>query len=196
MQVATGFYQHKLFRSLTMIRGALVSVIALHSLTLSAISGNSSGYAILTLTGPDVTAICSAFESFHELWANLIEITLAMYLLGRELGPGCVGPVVSVIGNSFLEVNIYACFFTKIYSGCTLAMGQLSKFMGPAMKLWNNAIQRRVTITSNVIGSIKEAKMLGMINKLLSNIQLLRIQELDCSKTFRKFIAYMNLLGR
>lgn len=173
----------------------MVSVVAMQSLTLDALSDKSSGSAILTLTGPDVSAICFAFESFHELWANVIEIILAMYLLGRELGPGCVGPVLSVIGKYPLGCEDFF-FFAKTCLGCTVAMSRLSKFMGPAMKLWNNAIQRRVTTTSNVIGSIKEVKMLGIVNKWLSNIQLLRIQELDCSKAFRKLITYMNILGR
>lgn len=174
----------------------MVSVVAMQSLTLDAISDKSSGSALLTLTGPDVSSICVAFESFHELWANVIEIVLAMYLLGRELGPGCVGPVLSVIGSVFPESEHLFMPLLKFYSVCTVAMSRLSKFMGPAMKLWNTAIQRRVTTTSNVIGSIKEVKMLGMVNKWLANIDLLRIQELDCSKAFRKFITYMNILGR
>lgn len=74
-------------------------------------------------------------------------------------------------------------------------MGQLTKYMGPAMKAWNDAIQRRVSASSSIIGSIKEVKMLGMIESWLEEIQRLRIRELDFSKRFRTFIVYLNVLG-
>ncbi|KAG8410598.1 hypothetical protein J3459_017074 [Metarhizium acridum] len=174
--LSTGFYQHQLFRTITMIRGALISVISVQSLTLTGTTTQSSGPAVLTLTGPDVNTICASFHAFHELWANPIEIGFAIYLLERELGPGCIGPAVSVIV-------------------CTLAMSQLSKYIGPAMKAWNNAIQNRVSTMSKVIRSIKEVKMLGMSNKWLADIQVLRVIELKSSKSFRLFITYMNVLG-
>ncbi|PNY23537.1 ABC transporter [Tolypocladium capitatum] len=174
--ISTGFYQHNLFRSITMIRGALVSITCIQSLTLDASLANSSGSATLTLTGPDVNTISLAFEFFHEIWACPIEIALAIWLLERQLGPGCIGPAISVIV-------------------CTLAMTHLSKYMAPARKAWNDAIQHRVTTTSSVIGSIKEVKMLGLVDSWQSCIQSLRVEELNRSKTFRKFIAYMNVLG-
>ncbi|KAL6806010.1 P-loop containing nucleoside triphosphate hydrolase protein [Trichoderma sp. SZMC 28012] len=171
--ISNGFYQHKLFRSLTMIRGALTSLVYIRTLEVSAISSDT---AAITLSGPDVTSITRAFESFHEIWANPIEIALAIWLLARELGLGCIGPAVAVIV-------------------CTIAMTRLSNFMGPAMKAWNEAIQQRITTTSSVIGSIKEVKMLGRASSWTDSIQLLRVAELQRSKKFRRFITYMNILG-
>jgi hypothetical protein len=55
----------------------------------------------LTLIGPDAAAITSALEAIHEIWANPIEIILAIWLLSRELGPGSVGPVFAVIGEYY-----------------------------------------------------------------------------------------------
>ncbi|KAL7953090.1 P-loop containing nucleoside triphosphate hydrolase protein [Trichoderma compactum] len=171
--ISNGFYQHKLFRSLTMIRGALTSLVYIRTLEVSAMSSDT---AAITLSGPDVTSITRAFESFHEIWANPIEIALAIWLLARELGLGCIGPAVAVIV-------------------CTIAMTRLSNFMGPAMKAWNEAIQQRITTTSSVIGSIKEVKMLGRASSWADSIQLLRVAELQRSKKFRRFITYMNILG-
>lgn len=82
-----------------MIRGCLVAEMYIHSLSLRENVSGSVGSAILTLAGPDVTAISKALENLHEIWANSIEIALAMWLLARELGPGCVGPAISVIGK-------------------------------------------------------------------------------------------------
>ncbi|KAL7944723.1 P-loop containing nucleoside triphosphate hydrolase protein [Trichoderma barbatum] len=174
--ISNGFYQHKLFRSLTMIRGALTSLVYIHTLEVSAMASDNSNAAAITLSGPDVASITRAFESFHEIWANPLEIALAIWLLARQLGLGCIGPAVAVIV-------------------CTVAMTRLSNFMGPAMKAWNEAIQQRITITSSVIGSIKEVKMLGRANSWTDSIQQLRVVELQRSKKFRKFITYMNILG-
>jgi hypothetical protein len=82
-----------------MIRGALTSFVYVRTLDVSAVSSDASNAAALTLSGPDVTSITRAFESFHEIWANPIEIALAIWLLARELGLGCIGPAVAVIGE-------------------------------------------------------------------------------------------------
>lgn len=82
-----------------MIRGALTSLVYIRTLEVSAISSETSNTAALTLSGPDVMSITRAFESFHEIWANPIEIALAIWLLARELGLGCIGPAISVIGE-------------------------------------------------------------------------------------------------
>ena len=79
-----------------MIRGALTSMVYIRTLEVSAISTDT---AAITLSGPDVALISRAFESFHEIWANPIEIALAIWLLARELGLGCIGPAVAVIGE-------------------------------------------------------------------------------------------------
>ncbi|KAK8149660.1 hypothetical protein G3M48_006088 [Beauveria asiatica] len=44
-----------------------------------------------------------------------------------------------------------------------LLMSQFPKRMGPAIKTWNVAIQKRVSVTSRVVGSIRETKMLGLV---------------------------------
>jgi hypothetical protein len=87
-----------------MVRGALVSLVLCRTLESSALpttgddKSEASNSAALTLIGPDVMAIASALENFHELWANPIEIVLAIWLLSRETGAGSIGPAVAVIG--------------------------------------------------------------------------------------------------
>lgn len=78
---------------------------------------------------------------------------------------------------------------------CFVLMSLLPKHMGPAVKAWNVAIQKRVSITSSVVGSIRETKMLGLVPVWLEYIQSLRVFELKESKQFRMFIVYMNVLG-
>ncbi|KAL7941848.1 P-loop containing nucleoside triphosphate hydrolase protein [Trichoderma barbatum] len=177
------FYQHQLFRSLTMVRVAVVSLVYFHTLDVNAISAvlnnksTAPNSAALTLIGPDVMAITNALEAIHEIWANLIEIVLAIWLLSREIGPGAVGPAVAV-------------------TLCTFAMTKLSKRMGPAMKSWNVAIQARISTTSGILRHVKQFKILGTVSSWLSSIQALRVAELNRSKKIRTFIAYMNMLGK
>lgn len=74
-------------------------------------------------------------------------------------------------------------------------MSKLGQLMPPAMKLWSENIQTRITMTSEVLGSIKETKMLGMTEFLQKVIQDLRITELVMAKKYRAMITYMNVLG-
>ncbi|KAM3473898.1 hypothetical protein MY5147_004563 [Beauveria neobassiana] len=172
--VATGFYNHHLNRSLVMIRGGLISLVCTESLGVS--TAVASEMATLTLIGPDVEVVCNACSGVHDLWANPVEIGLATWLLARQLGVGCVGPVASALL-------------------CFILMSQFPKRMGPAIKAWNVAIQKRVSVTSRVVGSIRETKMLGLVPVCLDYIQSLRVFELKESRQFRMLIVYMNLLG-
>ncbi|KAI3559180.1 ABC transporter [Colletotrichum abscissum] len=173
--LSTGFYQHKLFRYITIIRGSLVSLIMSNNLELDTAKASDPS-APLTLVSTDVRTICRSFETIHEVWANPIEIGIAIWLLQRQLGLGSVGPAVTIIA-------------------CTIGMARLSKLMPRASKIWNEEIQKRITVTSEVLGAIKETKMLGMVDFLQRAIQDLRVAELRRAKQYRRFITYMNMLG-
>lgn len=79
-----------------MIRGILISLVFTETIKLSAYSTAASG--TLTLITSDVDRICGAFENFHEIWANVVELGIAIWLLELQLGLGCLGPVATVIG--------------------------------------------------------------------------------------------------
>ena len=64
---------------------------------MGAASAASTGSDTLTLTSTDIDRICSSFENIHELWANPIEIGIALWLLERQLGVACVAPAIVVI---------------------------------------------------------------------------------------------------
>lgn len=90
-----------------MTRGLIISLVLDDMVKLNTFSDAGSG--ALTHISSDVGQICSAFESFHEIWANVVELGLAIWLLELELGVGCLGPVAAVIGmlsNTF-PPNIY-----------------------------------------------------------------------------------------
>lgn len=78
-----------------MIRGGLIALVCSESLGVS--TAVASEMTTLTLIGPDVGVVCSAFSGVHDIWANPTEIVLATWLLARQLGVGCVGPIASAL---------------------------------------------------------------------------------------------------
>lgn len=54
--------------------------------------------------------------------------------------------------------------------------------------LWLEAIERRISATTVMLGSMKRVKMCGLSNVLFDNIHDLRIQELNISKGFRRLL--------
>lgn len=64
-------------------------------LSLNAVAGS----APLTLMSTDVERITSGIIYLHDAWANLIQISVAMYLLKRQLGAGCVAPIIVAVGS-------------------------------------------------------------------------------------------------
>ncbi|OBT61047.1 hypothetical protein VE03_09160 [Pseudogymnoascus sp. 23342-1-I1] len=170
--ISTAIYKHKTYRVITMIRGALVSIV--YSKTLIIQDGAFDNAAALTLMSTDVDRIASSLQTVHEIWANVIELSIAIYLLQRQVGVASVVTVGLVIMG-------------------TLISTQLSKRMGPNQALWNKAVQHRVTVTSTALGSIKGIKLMGLTEHMAHQIQDLRVAELELSKAFRRLIAWMNL---
>lgn len=82
---------------ITMFRGALASVIYEKTLRLPIDIRNDS--AAITLMSTDVDSIATAFETVHEIWANTIEVSIAIYLLEAQLGIACVVPVALALGT-------------------------------------------------------------------------------------------------
>lgn len=83
-----------------MVRGGLVSMLYSKTADLNVAAVNPSEAVILM--SADIERITTGWERVHELWANLIEIGLAIYLLQRELGVACAIPVGVALCRYFL----------------------------------------------------------------------------------------------
>ena len=104
-KVTTGQYQHLTYRAITMVRGQLVSMLYNKATTLSITTADPT--AALTLMSADIERIDMGWRTANEIWANLVEIGIAVYLLERQLGVSCLIPVGTAIGRPRLEVFIY-----------------------------------------------------------------------------------------
>lgn len=47
----------------------------------------------LTLMSADIERIVTGMQTGHEIWANIIEVGIAIYLLQQQLGVACLVPV-------------------------------------------------------------------------------------------------------
>ncbi|KAL6705718.1 hypothetical protein ACN47E_006507 [Coniothyrium glycines] len=167
--VSTGQYMHLTFRFITMMRGGLISMLYGKATEIALVDVDVA--SSITLMSADVERIVTGMETGHEIWSNTLEITLAMYLLERELGVACAIPigvaVVSLLGS----------------------LGATSLVM-QRQALWLEGIERRISATSAMLQSIKGVKMGGLTEVLRNDLQRLRVEELDISKKFRKLLIW------
>ncbi|KAG9763241.1 P-loop containing nucleoside triphosphate hydrolase protein, partial [Aureobasidium melanogenum] len=172
--ISNGRYQHANFRYMTMTRGSLTALIYEKTLDLR--------YTALEDASPvslsnDVDYIVSVSEILHELWGSTVEMIIAMYLLGRGSGVGCVAPVVLAIAGA--AANAF--------------------WVGPRMKKyrpkWNAAIQQRVALTSSLLKDMKALKMLGLTSRMRALLQDQREFELEKSVIVRMCIIWLNIFG-
>lgn len=91
---------HKLYRTITMFRGATVSLI--YSRALQIQDGLYDESASITLMSTDTDRVSLAIYHLNEVWARSIEVGIAIYLLARQLGWVAVIPLVIVICKSHI----------------------------------------------------------------------------------------------
>ncbi|KAI0858183.1 P-loop containing nucleoside triphosphate hydrolase protein [Xylaria cubensis] len=170
LAIALGWSSHLTYRLMTMIRGALISIVYRKMLGSQAAKSNDS--AAITLMGTDVQRIA---ETFHYLLVEtipaFIQLGIATYLLYLQLGAVFVVLLILSIAG-------------------TLLSGQIADKVSKTQKIWLEAIQARINFTSEILGSMKSVKMLGLTGQMFSMIQALRDDEISKSKRYRRVQAY------
>ncbi|EEA22217.1 hypothetical protein TMatcc_008346 [Talaromyces marneffei ATCC 18224] len=167
--IAMGQYQHLAYRSITMVRGGLISMLTRKTTDLSVRDVDPA--VSLTLMSADVERIVQGWQTMHEMWANLAEIGVAIFLLEGQLGISCLVPV---------GVSIFSLFASIIALNFVMAR----------QARWLEAIERRISATSAMLGSMKGIKITGLKNVLFKSIHTLRIDELNISKGFRRLLIW------
>jgi len=202
-QICMGQYQHRTFRTITMARAGLVSLIYRKTSTLSIRDVDPA--ASLTLMGADIERIVHGWQTMHEIWSNAIEVGIAIYLLEKQLGIACVVPVaVSLreyssppstkqIATHILRRAVADIVANRVVSliGSMLAMN----FIMSRQAMWLEAIERRISATSAMLASMKGVKMCGLSETLLASLQKLRVDEMTISKRFRKLMIWNMSFG-
>jgi ABC-type multidrug transport system fused ATPase/permease subunit len=174
LAISMGQYQHLTYRGITMVRGVLITMLYKKASCLT-LSDNDPANS-LTLMSADVERITQGWQTMHEIWANSVEIALAIYLLERQLGISCIVPVC---------VALFALVGSLI--GMSFVVARQAK--------WLEAIEKRISSTSGMLGSIKGVKMLGLQDSFMTFVHGLRLSELDISKKFRTLLVYNMAFG-
>ncbi|OAA65704.1 ABC transporter [Niveomyces insectorum RCEF 264] len=162
--LTTRWYMQVAFRTMAKVRGSLVTIIYKTMLTIRAETGNSS--AALSLMSTDVDRITFTTFNIVDIAPSVIQIGIALGILGTQLGGSCVAPIVLCII-------------------CGFAAARIAKIIPPRQRRWMAAIQKRVGITADIVGSMKGVKVAGLNEKAEEQIQALRDYELERSKSFR-----------
>ncbi|KAG4289064.1 hypothetical protein FPRO06_03886 [Fusarium proliferatum] len=162
--LSQALYWHRNARSVTLLRGVLVSAVFSKATDLSITTTDDS--AAVTLMSSDVDVIVRAVREIHEFWANIIQLAVATWLLSTHVGYAAVGPII---------VSLVALIATVLVSPLARKY-QIS---------WLDKTQRRVGITSAMIGHIKSIKGSGLAQNLSDTILNLRADEIKASKPFR-----------
>jgi ATP-binding cassette, subfamily C (CFTR/MRP), member 1 len=169
-----GQYQQMTYRAITMARGGLVSM--LYGKTTEVSSTAVDATASLTLMNADIERIYTGWQTMHEIWANTIEIGIAMFLLERQLGIACTIPIgvalISLLGS----------------------LGATSLVMA-RQALWLQAIERRIGATSAALAAMKGVKMCGLTDSLLKNLHQLRVDEMRIARKFRLLLIWNLAFG-
>ncbi|KAB5542688.1 ABC transporter [Coniochaeta sp. 2T2.1] len=178
LATAKVIYNHRMNRLRTMMRGAVVGLINRKSLHQHFSSYDDA--RAVTLMSTDTENVCQSARFFHETWAQIIEVLIGTAMLSREVG--WISPVPIVI-----------IFF------CSRMSRYLAKNLQSKQKIWNEATQERLALTTSMLGSIKSLKMLGVTTYTENLVQTLRLHELDMAKQVRwMMVAYnasANALG-
>ncbi|KAM0350073.1 hypothetical protein ACHAPU_003236 [Fusarium lateritium] len=162
--LSQALYWHRNARSVTLLRGVLVSAIFSKATELSTTATDDS--AAVTLMSSDVDVIVRAIREVHEFWANIIQLAIATWLLSTHIGYAASGPII---------VSLIALI-------ATVAVSPLARKYQIA---WLDKTQKRVGITSAMIGHIKSIKCSGLAQNLSDTIIGLRADEIRASRPFR-----------
>ncbi|KAK3935758.1 ABC multidrug transporter [Diplogelasinospora grovesii] len=172
--LATAAYKHQIYRTMIAFRSGLIAVI--HDASLALNASDAKDAAAVTLMSTDVDRIIAGIEMLDVVWATPIEVTVAILMLGRQLGWAAVSPLI-------------------IAMSCALGSVYIGKLATKYQKTWIDSIQERVAATAQILNNIKSVKMMGMTPVLAEGLQKQRLAEIRKSRSYRKVDTAQQALG-
>ncbi|KAI1146779.1 putative ABC multidrug transporter [Nemania diffusa] len=174
ISISTALYWYFHRRMLAMARSILVTETFIKA-TEARIGTGDDGAAV-TLMSTDIERISLGFLSLHEVWASVIQVAVASWMLYNQLGIVLVAPIGIVI----------VCFIGLVI---------LMRFAGDSQRSWMAGVQKRVGLTATVISSMKSLKISGLSAAISDFVQKLRVDELAAGARFRKIGILAALFG-
>ncbi|OAA38788.1 ABC transporter [Cordyceps fumosorosea ARSEF 2679] len=165
---------YQTLRFVTRIKGGLTALVYQHTIITRAVDlGPTTAIALM---GTDIERIGFNLLQIHEIWASIVEIAVAIWLLERQVSIACLAPVVVILAAIAINTPI-------------------SKAAKKAQVGWIERVQERLRITSSMLDDVQAVKMLGLSIVMSDIIQRLRRVEIETSKVFRKLLVSNVLLS-
>ncbi|GAM87021.1 hypothetical protein ANO11243_050420 [Dothideomycetidae sp. 11243] len=162
--VSTAWYEYLTARALAMIRASLIGIIYQSTLDMTTEAVQTA--SPVSLMGADVERVIARLRWVISTAPNILQVAIAIWLLGTHLGPVCIAPVLVVLILAYLSSKV-------------------GKTIRPRQQRWMQAVRKRVAMTTDVLGTTKGMKMLGFTTLITDLVQSARHYELDESKKFR-----------
>lgn len=156
---------------------------------------------MLTLFSTDVDGLDTIGEMFHETWGQVLEVTIGILLLSREVGWLFPVPLIIIVRKSkATPVSRHVCaLLTTTFIVCSRMSQYVAKNLRKRQGSWNKATQNRISMISAAIGTIKSVKMLGLQGVISERVERLRQHELDMANKVRwmnvSYTGSANFLG-
>ncbi|KAK5989321.1 ABC multidrug transporter B [Cladobotryum mycophilum] len=164
LSLSYSVYQHKTYRLLTLYRGSLIAMISDKTLRIDSLALDPA--EAITLMSADVDRITGSMHLVHEIYASIVELGIALWLLYNFLGVAMVAPIVWMIF-------------------CLLVGIPLARASGNAQVPWLEAIEDRLASTAKALGAMKAIRMTGLADIVSSQIADLRAAEIRASRRHR-----------
>lgn len=147
----------------------------------------------MAILGADLPQIVAGLQMLHEIWASLVDVVIATWLLQRALSLACLAPVILVVGQySATSIHREAdSLRLPVFVGVTSCISGVAKVR---QRRWIERIQTRLKATSSLLEKIKSMKMLGLTNTMSEIIESLRKDEIKASTAYRKVLLSVLLL--
>ncbi|KAH8898771.1 P-loop containing nucleoside triphosphate hydrolase protein [Thozetella sp. PMI_491] len=166
--ISTALYWYYQERFQSLLRAFLISAIYRKTGSIPHVGEGDS--AAVTLMGADVERIYTGLRFLHEVWANMIQIALASWLLHQQLGLAFLAPLIVVLFG-------FAASFA------------MSKHAVRFQGAWMARVQARISFTSTILSRIKDLRVSGMTTPAAKLVQHEREDEIRVGERSRSLIA-------
>ncbi|KAJ3481004.1 hypothetical protein NLG97_g7928 [Lecanicillium saksenae] len=166
--IVKGWYNHFKNQIMTSIRSVLIGSIYHKSLKLD--EGELGNAAAVSLMSTDVNGVERLITLCYESWARLLEVGAGIAILGKFIGPSCLLVLIPAVLS-------------------TICSARLAARLRGTRKVWNEHIEARVGITSNVLAQMKDVKMMGLAPSLAKMLQEKQDAEIQVSLRDRNSLS-------
>jgi ATP-binding cassette subfamily C (CFTR/MRP) protein 1 len=104
MKCSRALASYQSARFVARVKGGLIGLI--YQETMKARTADLGETTAIALMGTDIERIGSNFLRIHDLWASVIEIGVAIWLLEQQVSSACLAPVVVILGMLTFSVPI------------------------------------------------------------------------------------------